>query len=75
MPSQLWIDADLALRAAEVVYQPVKQAYEDKRISYVEMVAARRQRDAALEVWHEADNREMVVAGYPTLPHPLLGIQ
>ena len=68
MPSQTWLEADEALREAEGVFQPIKQSYEDRETSYAEMFAARRQRDAALEVWRQADDRENVMTLPTSLP-------
>ena len=67
MPSQTWLDADEALRAAEGIFQPIKQSFYDRETSYAELVVARVPRDAALEAWHQADNRENDM----TLPNKL----
>ena len=67
MPSQTWLEADEALRAAEVVFQPIHQAFYARETSYAELVVARVPRDAAYEAWYEADNRENGM----TLPNKL----
>ena len=52
------LDAAEALLEAELVFQPIHQAYYDREASYTELVAARMPIDAAREAWLWADDRE-----------------